>query len=55
MRVRNQFLELLIDQRGTRRGFSFEVLDELSTLQTHYATQLTPEQRAFWEQHQRLF
>ncbi|WP_157991341.1 hypothetical protein [Caldimonas tepidiphila] len=54
MRVRNQFLDLLIDQRGNRRGFSFEVLDEISTLQNYYVTQLTREQRAFWDEHRTL-
>lgn len=46
--MRRYFLELMIDHRGTRRGFSYEVLAELTALQDHYASQLSREQRAVW-------
>lgn len=47
--MRALFWDLLIDQRGNRWGFSFEVFCELSALQTYYLSLLTREQRGFWE------
>lgn len=53
-RMRRHFLDLLIDQRGTRRGFSFEVHGELCALENFYVSQLGREQRAEWERGARL-
>jgi hypothetical protein len=44
------FDELLIDRRGGRRGFSFNVALELAGLKDHYETVIHPTAQTVWDQ-----
>jgi hypothetical protein len=41
--------ELLMDRRGGRRGFSFEVALEIAGLKDHYETVVHPTQQTVWD------
>ena len=43
------FDELLIDRRGNRRGFSFNVALELAGLKDHYETVVHPTEQTVWD------
>ncbi len=43
------FDDLLLDRRGDRRGFSFEVALELAGLKDHYETIVHPTQQTVWD------
>jgi hypothetical protein len=43
------FEELLMDRRGGRRGFSFDVALELAGLKDHYETVIHPTQQTVWD------
>ena len=43
------FDELLIDRRGTRRGFSMNIALELAALKNHYETHVHPAPQSWWD------
>jgi len=43
------FEELLMDRRGDRHGFSFDVALELAGLKDHYETVVYPTQQTVWD------
>jgi hypothetical protein len=43
------FDDLLIDQRGTRRGFPMSIALELATLKDYYETKVHPVPQTAWE------
>jgi len=43
------FDELLMDRRGDRHGFSFDVALELAGLKDHYETVVHPTQQTVWD------
>ena len=55
LQMRSCFWDLLIDQRGNRRGFSFEVFCELSSLESYYVSLLSREQRSAWNRDKGAF
>ena len=49
-REMNRYLEeLLTDTRGKRKGFSLDILMELSTLNDHYKTKMRTGKRDIWD------
>ena len=43
------FEELLVDRRGSRRGFPLPVMLEIAALKTHYQTNVHAMPRTVWE------
>lgn len=48
-RCREVFSDLLLDERGGRQGFPFEIMRELTALQEYYETMVHPSGGASWE------
>lgn len=46
---RDYFDELLLDQRGDRRGFPSKVAVELAALRSHYDTAVFPTSQTIWD------
>lgn len=47
---RAYFDDLLLDQRGGRQGFPWDIANELSSLRDHYDTFVNPTYRTLWDE-----